>query len=191
MIDKKVFERLSTNLAASLTYLREKKGFTQSALAEVAGIPRSTLANLEAGSGNPTLEVLYRVATGLNVPIEEIISAPTAKCEVYKKEDLITKGGRRGITINKLLPDPIPGMEIDRITLKPSKKINGSPHRSGTREYLYCEKGSLTLWVEGEKYKLNQGDLATFSGDQKHSYHNHGSQECTAFSVVALPPMKI
>jgi quercetin dioxygenase-like cupin family protein len=44
------------------------------------------------------------------------------------------------------------------------------------------------VWVSGERFDLEPGDVATFPGDQAHSYQNDGRAPAVAFSVVALPP---
>jgi quercetin dioxygenase-like cupin family protein len=81
-------------------------------------------------------------------------------------------------------------MEIDRMLLPPGERITGVPHRPGTHECLYCERGSVMLWVTGEKFELTEGDVATFPGDQAHSYHNIGDTPAVGFSVVTLSPMQ-
>jgi quercetin dioxygenase-like cupin family protein len=80
-------------------------------------------------------------------------------------------------------------MEIDRMTLGPSKRLTGQPHRPGTQEYLCCERGQLTLRVAGERFALEPGDVAAFPGDQRHSYHNEGRETAVGFSVVTLAPL--
>ena len=79
-------------------------------------------------------------------------------------------------------------MEIDRMSLKVGAKVVGVPHRPGTREYLTCEKGQITLWAGGEKLLLIAGDVAAFQGDQRHSYSNDGDEEAVGFSVVTFAP---
>ena len=66
--------------------------------------------------------------------------------------------------------------------------MSGVPHRPGTREYLACERGRLTLRAAGERFDLGPGDVAAFQGDQPHSYHNEGSVVAVGFSVVTLAP---
>lgn len=51
-------------------------------------VPRSTLANLETGSGKPTLSVLARVAGALQVSIEELFSAPRAMGRVIPAAEI-------------------------------------------------------------------------------------------------------
>ncbi len=177
---------LAENLAANLRHQRRTRGHTQQRLAELAGLPRSTLANLEVGGGNPTLAVLGRLAQALQLTLEELLAAPRARFRVFRKGELplLDRNGDRSVRVAKLLPDPLPGMEIDRLELAAGARMPGVPHHAGTREYLYCERGVLTLWASGERVDVRAGDLVAFPGDQPHAYGNGGSRAAVGFSVV-------
>ena len=185
-----LIEQLSTNLAQNIKYLRERRGLTQSQLSKLCGIPRSTLANIETGSGNPTLAVLSKVAVAMTISIEELLSTPRAHGRVYQRGSLpIHKKGRNAkFVVSKLLPDPIPGMEIDRMAMDAGSHLKGVPHRPGTREYCYCETGNAVVWASGERFELQEGDVLSFQGDQAHSYRNESRKTAVLFSVVTLSP---
>jgi transcriptional regulator with XRE-family HTH domain len=182
---------LAGNLADNLRYVRERRTLTQSQLAKLSGVPRSTIANIETGAANPTLSVLARVAGALQLSLEELLTAPPARCQLFPKGSLPVQARGRGgkATVQKLLPHAIPGMEIDRMSFAPGERMAGIPHRPGTHEYLYCEEGAITLWVAGEKFDLAAGDVAAFPGDQAHTYVNGGTRPSVGFSVVTLAPM--
>ena len=57
------------------------------------------------------------------------------------------------------------------------------------REYLTCERGTVELAVAGERYQLAEGDVVTFRGDQRHGYHNPGSETAVAYSAIAFAPL--
>ncbi|MGK4003733.1 XRE family transcriptional regulator [Sorangium sp. So ce1036] len=176
---------LSGRLAKNIKQLREARGLTQQQLAKLAGVPRATWAHLESGAANPTLGVLHRAAAALQVSIEEMLSAPRATCQLYPRDTLPTRSPGQAM-IRKLLPDPIPGMEIERIEIPGGGRMTGVPHTPGTREYLTCETGELQLVVGGERFTLGAGDVAVFRGDQRHSYNNPGKQVAVGYSVVLL-----
>lgn len=176
---------VATRLGRNMRILREGRSLTQAQMAKIAGLPRATWANLESGAANPTLSVLDRVATAFQVTIEELIAAPRSEAHRYPKGSLPTRS-RGAVTIRKLLPDPIPGMEIDRLELPPHAKMTGVPHTPGTREYLTCETGEIILIASGEEYRLEPGDVVAFRGDQRHSYVNAGSRLAVAYSVVII-----
>ncbi len=175
------------HLAENLRLIRTKTGLTQSNLAEMCGVPRSTIANIETGASNPTLSVLTKLSGALRVGLEELLSAPRTGLQHFKAADIETIKRGKG-RIKKLLPHPIPGMEIDRIELPPGARIVGVPHRSGTQEYLCCEVGQFVLWTGGDRVIVEAGDVVAFPGDQKHSYINEGDASAVAFSVVTFAP---
>lgn len=179
---------IAARLAANVRGLRLARGLTQSQLAARAGVPRQTWANLESGASNPTLAVLHRVSVALQVSLEELIASPRTGTRLYPRESLPTR--RRGdATVRKLLPEPIPGAEIDRIELPPGGRMVGVPHTPGTREFLSCERGSLVLTASGETHALEAGDLVVFRGDQRHGYANPGRSVAVGWSVVLLEPV--
>lgn len=172
------------HLARNVKHLRETRGLTQQQMSKLSGLPRATWANLETGSANPTLFVLHRVALALQVSVEELISAPRSTTRHYAATTLPTR--RQGpVVVRKLLPDHLPGVELDRLELPPGARFVGVPHTPGTREYLTCESGSIVLVVGGEQWTLEPGDVVTFRGDQKHSYANGGNHR-TAIGYSAV-----
>lgn len=177
---------LAARLGANLKQLREARGLTQDRMAKLAGVPRATWSHLESGIGNPTLAVLYRVAQALSVPLEELVATPRAESRRFPSGTLPTRTRGKGVTVRKLLPDPIPGMEIDRMELQPGGRMTGIPHTPGTHEYLMCETGSIELVAAGDRWTLTAGDVVAFRGDQKHSYANPGRSVAVGYSVVVL-----
>jgi len=179
--DDSVAKRLGDNMRT----LRETRALTQAQMSKLAGLPRATWSNLETGMGNPTLSVLHRVASALQVSIEELIAPPRGGARHYPKGSLPVRA-RGGVEVWRLLPDPIPGMELDRMTFPPSSQLTGIPHTPGAREYLICESGEFTLHAGGEQWHLKPGDVVAFRGDQRHSYLNRGRSVAVGYSVVVL-----
>lgn len=175
---------LAGHLAQNIKHLRDTQGLTQQQIAGRSQIPRATWANLESGTANPTLAVLHKVALALQVSVEELISAPRSTTRHIRAEALTTRRSG-GVTVRKLLPDPIPGISLERMHLPPRARMVGVPHNPGTREYLTCERGVLELFVAGERWALEAGDVVTFRGDQRHSYANASpGEDAIGYSIV-------
>jgi XRE family transcriptional regulator, regulator of sulfur utilization len=178
-------EPLAGRLAANIRHLREARGLTQEQMARLAGLPRATWGHLETGGANPTLLVLDKVATALQVPLEELTAAPRAVGRLYPKTSLKVRRQGDG-SVRQLLPDPIPGVLIDHMEIPPGGRIPGVPHMPGTREYFTCEDGEVVLAVGGEQWTVTAGDVLVFRGDQRHSYRNPGRKTAVGYSVVLL-----
>ena len=185
-----LLDALAANLARNLREFREARGMTQAQLASLCGVPRSTIANIEVGDGNPTLAVLSRLSAALRLSLEEIVARPRVRCQLFPPGALAGSESRRGglVRLRHLLPHPIPGMAIDRMELEAGARLAGSPHVPGTYEYLACERGRISLWVSGEGFLLEPGAVAAFAGDQKHSYANEGRATAIGYSVVVQAP---
>ena len=178
-------DMLPTHLGENLRELRAARNLSQQQAAHLAGIPRPTWATLESGSGNPTLTVLVRVATALQVRVDELIAPPRPSGRLYRAATL-TSRRRGGALIRDLLPEKLPCAEISRMELPPGTTVVGVPHTDGTREYLTCETGRLDLIAQGQTYQLDPGDVVVFRGDQKHSYRNTARVVAIGYSVVLL-----
>lgn len=182
-------EELSSRLGRNIRQLRQARGLTQQQMARLSGLPRATWANLESGGANPTLSVLHAVAMAFQVSLEEIVAEPRASARLYPRGSLPTRL-RGAVQVSSLLPDKVPGMQIERLALPVGARMVGVPHTPGTREYLSCESGELELVASGESFSLKPGDVVVFRGDQRHSYINRGRAPAVGYSVVMLRPIE-
>ena len=57
------------SLVREYIYLRKLKGLTQAEVAERAGISRTNVSRFESGGYNPTLEMLVKLATAMDLDI--------------------------------------------------------------------------------------------------------------------------
>ncbi len=175
------------HLAANLVTLRRGAGLTQAQLAARAELPRSTLATLETGGGNPTLRVLVALSGALRAPVEELLRAPHPAVRLFRAGEIVEH--RRGrVRVRELLPDAVPGAAFERMELERAARMTGTPHRPGTREYLCCERGRLGLWAAGQRFELDPGDVLVFRGDQKHTYGALDDEVAVGFCVVVWVP---
>ena len=132
------------------------------------------------------LDILVQNASVLGpVPLEELTSAPRASGRLYPKAALRLRRQGDG-AVRQLLPDPIPGVVIERMEIPAGGRIPGVPHMPGTREYFTCESGEVVLAVGGTPWTVGPGDVLAFRGDQRHSYRNVGRAPAVGYSVVLL-----
>jgi transcriptional regulator with XRE-family HTH domain len=63
-------------VAWNLRMLRTKVGYSQDQLASEAGVDRAYVGGLERREGNPTVEMLERLAKTLSIPLAEFFIVP-------------------------------------------------------------------------------------------------------------------
>ncbi|WP_127716377.1 helix-turn-helix domain-containing protein [Halobacteriovorax sp. HLS] len=170
-------------ISRNVKALRAKRNYTQAQLAKLAGLPRTTLTNIESGEGNPSLSNIIKLANSLNVSIDLLVSAPRPSTVLIKEDDL-PKEIKGPAFITKILPDTIKDLDIDRVSLKRNETFKGTPHLNGTREYMTVISGEVIVRFNGEKYHLKKNDLLAFPGDVHHSYQNPLSVDSTYMSII-------
>jgi len=182
-----VESQLVVNIAKNIQNLRKQRNLTQEMLSIAADVPRSTITHIESGEANPTITVVEKIASGLQVSIGELLVKPRGEHQLIRANEIpqVDKSGGKAIQY-KLLPDKIRGMEIDRLELKSGFRMKGVPHVAHTKEYLTCIKGSIEVATGGQKFLLMAGDVLAFPGDLPHSYYNPSREISISISVVAL-----
>lgn len=165
-------KRTGAHLARNLVSLRQARALTQEALAVTAALPRSTIANLESGAANPSLAVLLKVAGALDVPIDELLGAPRTKVRKWLAGDVGSRQRGRGVSERQLVPEGVPDEISNIMDFAPGAVMAGTPHLPGTREFFTCLDGRVVIFVAGDRYELQSGDVLGFPGNVKHSYQN-------------------
>lgn len=79
---------LSQAFAAELRDKRKAARLSQEELAELAGIHRTYVSLLERGVKNPTLHVLFRLASVLHVSPTDFIQAVSNRASDYRAGDV-------------------------------------------------------------------------------------------------------
>jgi transcriptional regulator with XRE-family HTH domain len=181
--------QITTNLLAqSVRAHRESRGFSLGTLSQRAGISKTSLSKIEAGQGNPSLEVLNRIANALNVPVGALFGE-----EKHSQVSIIRRGAGQvvtsdsGLTSRTLLVDGRSHrMSIYELHLPAQAGYHALAHLPGTQEFLICLEGDLTLGPEGQEVHLQPGDSAWFSADLAHSYTSISGAK--ALLVMQYPP---
>lgn len=71
MAKTEIQDDLLHQLGMRVAYLRKEKGMSQLLLSATSGISKNYISDLENGRRNPSLVLLQRLATALDVTLEE------------------------------------------------------------------------------------------------------------------------
>src|SRR5262245_45229497 len=74
-------------IAQNIRQLKLIRNMSQDQLVRISGVPKPTWTNLESGTANPTVSVLAKVASALQVSVEELISPPKAQTKQHMSAD--------------------------------------------------------------------------------------------------------
>ena len=176
-------------LGSRLRACRLARGLALERLAELSGVSRSMVSDVERGAKTPTVLVLDRLATALGTSIARLLDEPHGDGVV-----VLPRARQRVVRDpagweRRILSPVLPGVEFEfmRAALGPGVDAGEfSPHQSGTREYVAVESGRLHLTIDSQKYTLDAGDSAYYPGDCRHGFANDTGSECVYYLVMDL-----
>ncbi|WP_460068444.1 helix-turn-helix domain-containing protein [Streptomyces sp. YKOK-I1] len=159
-------------IAASLKRERARAGLSLSELAKRAGIAKSTLSQLEAASGNPSMETIWALGVALGVPFSALVEPPVPAVRVIRAGEGPTVASEQAPYAATLLSASPPGARRDLYHLRaePGAARVSEPHILGTVEHLIVSTGRVKAGPAGELFVLEPGDYLTYRGDVPHAY---------------------
>jgi transcriptional regulator with XRE-family HTH domain len=157
-------------IAASLRRERRRTGLSLTEVARRAGIAKSTLSQLESGTGNPSLETLWAICVALDAPFARLLDPPRPHVQVIRADE--------GPTVSEadyqatLLAACPPGARRDvyRIAAEPGQARASDAHMPGVTEHVVLSAGRALVGVAGEPVGLGPGDYICYPGDIPHVF---------------------
>jgi transcriptional regulator with XRE-family HTH domain len=159
-------------IAAALRRERERHGISLAELARRAGIAKSTLSQLEAGAGNPSVETLWSLAVALDVPFGQLVDPPAAPVHVIRAGDRPVLRSERSPFTSALLAACPPGARRDLhvMTGEPGAPREAEAHLRGTTEHMIVTSGRWRAGPVADEVELGPGDYVRFPADRPHIY---------------------
>ena len=179
---------LAAALGRNLRQIRTRRGLSLERLAKLSGVSRAMLGQIETGKSTPTIGLLWKVATALDVPFSSLLASEAASGTiVLRSEDAKVLNSKDGnFTSRALFPfSEERKVEFYELHLAPHHRENAEAHAPGTRENLVLAHGTVEIHVQGTRpVVLLEGDAILFEADVPHAYRNLGPTEAVLYLVM-------
>ena len=175
-------------IAGNVRRLRTERGLSAAGLARASGVARATLAELEAGRGNPTIETLYGLASVLGVTLADLLVEPEAPAVQVVRADEGPQISGPVLQARLLRQAAITQarVEVYELRVVPGRARRADPHQPGVSEQLLVHAGRLRCGPETGAVELGPGDFAAFAASVPHVYEALG--EPVAATLVMISP---
>lgn len=159
-------------IAAALRRERERAGISLAELARRAGIAKSTLSQLEAGTGNPSVETVWALGVALGVPFSRLIEQPAPSVHVIRAGEGPRLRSEQAEFTGTLLAagSGHARRDIYLIEMEPGSSREAEAHTAGSVEHIVVAAGRLRVGPAAAPVDLGPGDYASFAGDVPHRY---------------------
>lgn len=159
-------------IAAALQRERRRAGLSLAEVARRAGIAKSTLSQLESGSGNPSIETLWALCVALDVPFARLVQPPRPKVQVIRAGEGLTVASERADYVATVLAScpPHARRDIYRISAQPGTPRESDPHMPGVIEHVVLSAGRALVGLAEDPVELGPGDYIAYPGDVPHVF---------------------
>ena len=164
---------LNSIISYNLARLRQQKSLSLDGLAKLSGVSKAMIAQIERGESSPTVNTLWKIATGLHVPFGTLIAMDKQSAKFVQFEEKHAIQDTEGLTLYPIFSfEDNQSLEIFSVSLAPHCSHASDPHGIHSFEYILPLSGKLQLGVQGEVYDLATGNSLRIDSNYPHTYHN-------------------
>lgn len=178
-------ENFAAQVGKNIKKLRNSKGLSLDRLAELSGVSKAMLGQIERGESNPTVTTLWKIANGLKVSFSSLIEEE--KDNIYttqksKIKPVVEEDGK--YKIYPVFPYENSNLfECYNIEIEPMTERRAEAHIDGVQEYILVVKGTLHIEVHKKRFELKEGSAIQFPADEEHRYINP-TNDLTEFVLI-------
>ncbi|WP_134685628.1 helix-turn-helix domain-containing protein [Brevibacillus migulae] len=176
-------------IAKNLKAFRESKKLSLEMVAELTGVSKTMIGQIERGESSPTITTIWKIANGLKITFSALIDEPQPDTKmVFKSEvqPLLEDNGRF-----RVYPCfPFQGdrrFEMYTVEIEKGGYHGADAHTAGTEELITVFDGEVTIRVNHMEYTVKSGDSIRFKADRPHAYHNSGDNLARLSMVIYYP----
>jgi transcriptional regulator with XRE-family HTH domain len=155
-----------------LRALRQQQQLSLAGLSATTGISTSTLSRLESGGRKPTLELLLALARAYQVPLDDLVGAPSAGDPRVRLRPL----RRNGRTLIPLTQRP-GGPRAYKMIVPPAAAGDDCEQKAHEGyEWMYVLAGRLRLRLAEHDFVMKAGEVAEFDTRVPHWFGSAGPE---------------
>ncbi len=171
-------------IAYNLKRLRNERNLSLGQLAEIAGVSKVMLSQLEKGTSNPTINTVWKITGALQLPYTSLLELPKSQVIHVQKQNIHKLEEDKYHIFNYYTKAPDRNFELYQIEMDAGCVHESIGHFTDSSEYLMVVEGQIELEVNGKSYFLDTDDGFCFHAAVPHIYRNSGSQKAKAVLMI-------
>ncbi|GAA4547714.1 helix-turn-helix domain-containing protein [Amycolatopsis samaneae] len=159
-------------IAASLRRERTRAGLSLTEVARRAGLAKSTLSQLESGTGNPSVETLWALGVALDVPFSRLVEPDRPRVRVIragKGPTVFAEHADYACTLLSACPTAA-RRDVYLVRAEPGSPRRSDPHMTGVVEHTVLCAGRARVGVLDDPVELLPGDYICYPADVPHIF---------------------
>ncbi|MGF1919349.1 helix-turn-helix domain-containing protein [Enterococcus faecalis] len=166
-------------IGVNLKKIRKTKNLTLDELSSITEVSKGMLSQIEKGKTSPTINTIWKISNGLNIPYTYLLENHHLKERPLVKRDETTiqhSEDRTYRVFNYYSDTQERNFELFQFELDSGKTYKSIGHSKRSTEYVMVIQGELEIRVDGKIYTVPKNAAVYFDANQEHTYLNHGSE---------------
>jgi len=183
-------ENIQKNIGSNLRNIRKSRGYSLDSTAEITGVSKAMLGQIERGESNPTVTTLWKIAYGLKIPFSSLMyEEPSDILLVDLKSITPIVECNGNYRVYPIFPfDPRKKFEIYTVEIEPGCQHTSDKHIEGVEEHLtVMTEGILDMQIGEHKIQIHPGNSIRFLANTVHTYKN-STENLIKFQLVMYYP---
>ncbi len=180
---------MNQTIGKKLKQIRTIRGMSLEEAADLTGVSKPMLGQIERGQSVPTVTTLWKIATGLKTPLSSFLEGSRAEYTVAAPDaaGVILGNGGKMRAYPLFTYDPLRSVETFYIEFDPDCRHLSDRHEDGVEEHLFVLCGTLRLLLGEQSVEVRAGQAIRFRADIPHAYHNLSGDRCTVYNTIFYP----
>ncbi|QGQ97512.1 XRE family transcriptional regulator [Paenibacillus psychroresistens] len=182
-------EPIHIKLGKNLKAIRNSRGLSLDKVAELTGVSKAMLAQVERGESSPSISIIWKIANGLHLSFTTLIEEQSPSISIVNSADieplLEEEGAFRSYPLFPFSPHK--QFEIYLVEMDPNCYFESEAHSAGVEEYIMLLQGGLEIAFSGSSHSIKPNESLRFIADQPHSYLNN-TDSMVQFHVLIYYP---
>ncbi len=183
-------EDIIIQISNKLKEVRKEKNITLQELADIAGVSKGMLSQVENNRTIPSLTVFLNIIKSLQVDVNEffkdINTLPLPSKVIFKKKaqnQPFEKENAIGFHYQRLLSTTINNQHVDFVLLTLQPNATRPLVSTDAYEFKLLLKGQVEYIIGNETFVMDEGDSLLFDATEPHNPRNIGHTEAVLLVV--------
>lgn len=169
-------------IAKRLKQERKRNKLSLDATAQLTGVSKAMLGQIEREESSPTIATLWKIASGLNCSFSAFFAEQPQlhiAARIFPND-----AGMKVATVFPFQQDT--GIEVFEITLNDFHQQMSTAHSVGVIEHICVLQGELDVYFEQQWHRLESGESVRFNADQSHGY-KAVTEQAVFHNIISYP----
>jgi transcriptional regulator with XRE-family HTH domain len=178
---------MEPEIGSNLLALRRRLGLSIERLAQVSGVSRSSISDIERGRTVPTVNVVGRLSRALRVDVATLVGEPPQAIVLRHREPGDGDAARRARS-RLLCPGEGRGATgFYEVRIPPRSRQRASEVHAGVVRHVLVAEGRLAIELGDEHHLLGTGDAIQLRDAGECTYVGWSAEPAVLY-VVLVPP---